>query len=491
MTLPDQAPSAGHVEPAVLQEYRRALNSVGTVREWHLDGFDRTTVPVAATTWTGADGADAHGVGYGSTWSGAEVGALGEVAERVVTAQALRALPSRVATYRELATEQGADGVADPLTLTLPAGSKYHPDQAITWVAAERWRTGEHVWVPVEFVANDPSGLPTGSPPPLITPITNGLGAGDTVERAVSHALLELVQRDGDTVSFRAMDQGSVIDLDSVTDPIATDTIALLRRAHIEPVVKLASTEFACVLYAMGRDNDVSPPPLALTAIGEASHPDGQTAIATALLEFASSRARRAFAFGPLEVLADLLPDYLAQEMTLPVGEQEPRALREMRKWSTMSTSEQRQLAEPMLGHQVRRIDVSDLPAAEPRLTANPPALLELMLRRLAAFDVLTVVGRIGGIFAAKVLVPGLEVETMSYLRIGGRVLVRLLERGSPLVGLGPPDRPSRLPVRLTEDALDAIGGPAWLDRDLVESTVGELYPLYREPRRHAVGRLV
>ncbi len=491
MTLELTAPSGAQVDSAVIDSYRCALNSVGTVREWRLDRFDRTGVPVAATVWTsgGYPSTDAHGVGYGPTWSAASVGALGEVAERVVTGAKLQTLPVRIATYRELSTERGTAGVADPLTLTLPAGSDYQLDRPIGWVPAVRWRTGEQVLVPIEYVANDPSGLPGSVPEPLITPITNGLGAGDTVERAVGHALLELVQRDGDTVSFRAMDQGQVIELDSVTDPTAVTIIAALRSVGIEPVVKLASTEFAYVVYAMGRDADSSPPPLALTAIGEACHPDLQTAISSALLEFASSRARRAFAFGPFEEVERLLPDYAALDRCLPIGEQEPRALREMQEWSGMSAAEQRALAEPLLGREERHFRVADFAGTDPELTATPSALLATMLQRLSAFDVLAVVGRIGDIHAAKVIVPGLEVETMSYLRIGERVLERLLLRGSPLVGLGEPDQPGRLPIRLTDAATSRIGSPAWLDADQVRATVGKLYPLYREPRRHAVHR--
>src|SRR4051794_26257856 len=186
------------VDSRVLDSYREALNSVGTVREWPLDGFDRTGVSVVAAVWTGSGPVptDVHGVGYGPTWAAASVGSLGEVAERVVTAAKLRTLPVRVATYRELSARCGPGGVADPLTLTLSAGSDYHPDRRIGWVPAVRWRTGEQVFVPIEYVANDPSGVPAALPSPLITPITNGLGAGDSVERAVGHALLELVQRD-------------------------------------------------------------------------------------------------------------------------------------------------------------------------------------------------------------------------------------------------------------------------------------------------------
>ncbi|QNK79459.1 YcaO-like family protein [Nakamurella sp. PAMC28650] len=492
MTPPVDVHPAPEVSPDVLEAYRRALNSVGDVGEWRLDGFDRTGVPVAAAVWTGhPDGfVEAHGVGYGPTWTQASVGALGEVAERVVTAAELRSLAVRVATYRELSAECGAGGVADPLTLTLPAGSDYHPDRPIAWVPAVRWRSGEQVMVPLEFVANDPSGLTEGLPAPLITPITNGLGAGDTVERAVGHALLELVQRDGDTVSFRAMDQGQVIELDSITDPTALASIAAFRAVGIEPIVKLASTEFAYVVYAMGRDRDDRPALLAPTAIGEAGHPDLQSAISSALLEFASSRARRAFAFGDFDQVRRLLPDYADLEMTLPVGSQEPRALRTMQEWSEMSADAQRELAEAMLGHEERRLRVSELPSPAGDRSATPAALLATMLQRLSDFDVLTVAGRLGDIFAAKVIVPGLEVETMSYLRIGGRVLQRLLDRRSPLVGLGRPDRPSRLPVRLTDAAAARIGAPAWLDRDEVDKAVGRLYPLYREPRRHAPARL-
>lgn len=263
--------------------------------------------------------------------------------------------------------------------------------------------------------------------------------------------------------------------------------MAQLRQAGIEPVVKLASTEFACVVYAMGRDNNQQPAPLVHTAIGEAAHPDAGSAITSALLEYASSRARRAFAFGPLTRVAELLPTYHRLERNLSVGSQEPRALAEMRRWVAMDADEQRRLAEPLLEHRTRTVDANDLPSAPADL--DPIKLLQLMLNRLADFDVLTVVGHIDGIFAAKVLVPGLEVETMSYLRIGPRVLQRLRQRGSPLVGYGPATGPGQLPVRMTPAQL-SLHGPAWIDRNQVNNTVGQLYPLYREPRRHAVDRL-
>jgi hypothetical protein len=89
------------------------------------------------------------------------------------------------------------------------------------------------------------------------------------------------------------------------------------------------------------------------------------------------------------------------------------------------------------------------------------------------------------GVHAVKAIVPGLEVETMSYLRIGERNARKLLEDGSDMVGRGAPP-PGRLPVRLTAAATERLGGPVWLDPAVVERKLGKLYPLYREPEFHA-----
>ncbi len=468
------------------QLYRDALGDSGTLSEWSISIVDRVGLPVVSTAWRGADGSSAHGIGYGSTSSTATIGAWGEVAERVVMTDALRQLPVRINSYAELVRAHGADAVADPLTLTLPAGSDYTPDRPIGWVAALRWRTGESVWLPIEFAAADRGQWISDAPDPLITPISNGLGAGESVDRAVAHGLLELIQRDGDTVSFRALDQGQVVDLADLADPEALSVLGLLRAAGIEPMVKLASTEFACVVYAVGHDPDDSVP-LACSAVGEAAHPDGPTAIAKALAEYASSRARRALVFGPLDQARLLPPDYLDVELTLPVGPQEARALQAMRRWTELPAEQLRALVEPALLRVVDQRPVAALPVGAKQA---PAELLDTLLDRLAAFDVLVVPGRIGDVHAVKVVVPGLEVETLSYGRIGERVLRRLLDRGSPLVALGASNRPGQRQIRLTEPALERIGGPAYLDLDAVDALVEPLYPLYREPSRHAVQRL-
>ena len=90
------------------------------------------------------------------------------------------------------------------------------------------------------------------------------------------------------------------------------------------------------------------------------------------------------------------------------------------------------------------------------------------------------------GVKVGKTIVPGLEVETMSYGRIGARNTRRLIERGDPLVKFGTPSDTLK-PVRLTPEALDRFGGQPLLDTALLARIVGPLYPLYREPEAHHV----
>ncbi|TNM60676.1 hypothetical protein FHN55_18040 [Streptomyces sp. NP160] len=484
--------------------YRAALEAPGTLTEWSLTRYDTTGMPVVATAWdppAGPEGGgDAHGVGYGASELEARVGALGELAERVALAPRLRSAlaGARRASLAELVAEVGAQGVVDPLELALPAGSPHTADSPLDWVPAVRWRTGEQVLVPADAAAYDGSLRSPGGPGQLFTPVSNGLGAGagdDALVRAVSHGLLELLQRDGDTVSFKALDTGEVVDVEALAagDAELAGVLAQLRAAGTEPVVKLASTELVPVVFCHGSHEVDGTPPLAVGAVGEAAHPDAVLAVRKALLEHAASRARRVFAFGPLDDVRRLSPDYWELEQQRPVGEQEPRALHEAAGWARLDLAGVRAAVEPAFSRRTRTVGVAELLAVSSPGERGPAQLLELLLGRLEGFDVLVVAsdegdGGPGGVRSAKVVVPGLEVETLSYGRIGERVARRLLEREDPLVTRAP--GPGRLPVRLTAAATERLGGPVWWDADRAAAALGPLYPLYREPRRHAPQRL-
>jgi ribosomal protein S12 methylthiotransferase accessory factor len=210
-----------------------------------------------------------------------------------------------------------------------------------------------------------------------------------------------------------------------------------------------------------------------------------------ALHEFASARARKAFMHGPYDaVLPATPPGYLERWRTGHPPErlvEEDRALQAMLAWTRQGTGA---LVDQLRGTVLSRrstVRLADLP------TWDGTDLAQDVLDRVhgAGFDVLVELQpSLGDAVAAKVLVPGLEVETMSYGRIGERGVARLLGRGDPLVAVGG-DPGGWARVHLTAEAEERLGGPAWFDRAGADRRVGPLYALYREPGRHAVAEVL
>lgn len=463
----------------VADRYRAAVP--GEVVETDLSGFDTTGSAVWSVAWLTDPGG--NGIGYGADPETARVSAYGELVEWVRSHAVLSTSRPRQASYAELV--RSGEPVQDPRTLCLPAGSSWTEDTPLDWLATRRLRDDAAVLVPVDLLASRTVDRPPG--PRLLTPVTNGLGAGLDLDRAVSHALLELLQRDGNGLVFRALDRGVVVDLDGLGDPAAVQALRRLRETGVEPLVKLASTQLGLTnVYAVARG--AAQVPISLTACGEACHPDREVAVRKALLELCSSRARKVFAHGPLELVGrvagqDYLAAYLAALPADAVESEEPRALAAMVEWLGLDHADlERRLAGSVLG-QRSRVPLSTLPTAP----ADTPEVLRAdVVGRLhdAGLDVLVLDLSGDGVSVAKVLVPGLEVETMSYGRIGERGVARARELGLPLVRVGA-DPGGWSSVRLTEEAAERLGGPAWFDHDGAAEAVGPLYPLYREPGRH------
>lgn len=485
---------------AVAEVYRAALPP-GEIEEFAVHGLD----PVACAVWSvtlhpapGSPGAGGHG--YGVTPAQARVGALGEITEVTRSAAALAVRPRRTASYADLLRSEGSPRVVDPRTLCLEAGSRYDEHRPLSWWPMRRLSDGDDVWVPAEFVASTGADVPAGPPRGgwLTTIISNGLGAGagdGARERAVGHALLELIQRDGNGLSFRAMDAGVVLDLDEVGDPDVRALLDRLAAGGVDVLVKLAGTQFGLAnVYAVGAGADADNP-IMVTACGEAAHPDRERAVRKALLEFVAARTRKAFTHGPLEaVRAVAPPGYLDRYLAatpMDRSAEERRALDAMLAWTALDAPALRGLLAGSVLSERRRVPLSSLP------TSSAPGSGELLADvagRLGAAGLEVLVADFpapdGSVHAVKAVVPGLEVETMSYGRLGERGVRRLLarddDRGALVaIGLVAPG-PGWAAVHLPPDAQERLGGPAWLDRPRVDAVVGELYPLYREPGRHA-----
>ncbi|HEX8464878.1 MAG TPA: YcaO-like family protein [Abditibacterium sp.] len=467
-----------------LQPYRAALTGQGRAFEFALSPFDHLDLPLWSVALIGNDGALSDGFGYGATLEAAQTSAWGECVEWHFAREALRQIPRRIASFDLL-----GESALDPRTLCLHAGSQYLPSDEREWVPVTRWRDGAPFWAPIEFIAPRAADIAPGARAEdfLVIPITNGLGAGPDLAHAVAHGTLELLQRDGNNVSYRALDQGVRVELDDVRDPQTRQLLDFLEAQNIEVMVKVAALDFGlCNLYVVGYDRDLERAfePIALSACGESVHPDREWALGKALREWAMARARKVFNHGGLQrVRAATPPGYLDAFGPAAMRSEDERALREMRGWMKKSHGQFFDMLRDPIFETRRTVRFSDLPQTP---AADSASLLKLLQERLSAenldiyFADFSPPGE--GLKVVKALVPGLEVETMTYERIGARNLKRLLERNSPLVGLG--EKAGAKPIILPN------GGAAWFDSAEKDRLMGALYPLYREPGRHVIGLL-
>ncbi len=470
----------------VAAAFREALPRDGFRLEvFRLDPLDRLGVPVCeAALLPESGGAATAGYGYGLAPVEAEVGALGELIEEFSAARHLRSAGVERCSFTEAVRRRGRRGVADPRTLCLPAGSAWTEDTPLHWVEARRWPDDTAVLVPRDWVAAHPYQI--GGAWDLVLPITNGLGAGFDLPHAIAHGAMELLQRDGNSLTYRALDQGVVVDPGEAAGAEVSALIARLRGAGIAPLVKLAATEFGLAnLYVVG--DDAAPAfPLQLTACGEAAHPDRTRALRKALLEFCGSRARKTAAHGPLDGARRVVPRAVAERQVEAAlsQPQEERAVAAMAEWLAQAPGELRRRLAPTAFLETRRLALADLPDQGPALAADSAARLDWIARALAreGLEILWVDCSAPGsaVRAARVVVPGLECETMSYLRLGWRGARKLRGRGDPLLLDAPREGARRVVLRPEDEA--RAGGPCWLDAARVERLVEGLYPLYREP---------
>ncbi len=478
----------------VIEHYETVLSRFGEVVDFDISALDRLDIPVTSCSMIARSSASgrfaAQANGYGATVEAARLSGLGELAEGVLTNQHVPGLlkGGLRGSRREIVAGHGSERVVDPRTLGLRAGSSYSDDHALVWVPTTRVRTGETVYVPADFVVSEPGELDSAQP--LIPPVTNGLGAGLDEARAISHGILEILQRHTNGLRFRALDRLSPVIAEAGLPASVRELADRMRSVGVDPVFKHAATELGvCSTYVMGLDDDLSDP-IRFTACGEAAHPSAELSLTKALLEFANSRARKAFFFGRQERVRQLGPPAYWAAVRAGAGNPgERRARKAMQAWAGLEPAELARLTAP---DRERTVRFSDIEAPGRPDVASTEDLLAYLLDTLdsrdPSHDVLAVTTTVGNVVAAKVLVTNLEVEILSYGRIGELGARASIAADLDLVRIQ--DRPigtHTARVAVTAAAEERLGGPAYYSYAVADQIVGDRYPLYREPPRHSV----
>ncbi len=181
------APAAEATSPAaLLRDLISKFPRLGITRLASQTGLDRTGIPCYAAIRPNSLTIASH-QGKGEDELGAKLSAVMEAAEYAV-AEAPET-PGPTLSHDQVR----ARGLATlDVANLLPRGFAVDPALPIRWVEAEDLATGRPVLVPYDAVV-------LGVAPAAFGPIsqsTNGIGAGATPDRALLHALCELIERD-------------------------------------------------------------------------------------------------------------------------------------------------------------------------------------------------------------------------------------------------------------------------------------------------------
>jgi ribosomal protein S12 methylthiotransferase accessory factor len=166
---------------------REILSLVPVTRISDLTPLDPLALPVFSAVTPLAVDLTSH-LGKGRDAPSAKVSALMEAVERV-SAEAPGPGVARRARYADLRGDRAQD-VVDPVTLTLPSDSAYHPEKVFTWLQSHELVARRPVWMASDLVTSPPTeGV-------LREVDTNGLAAGNTHLEAAVHGICEVIERD-------------------------------------------------------------------------------------------------------------------------------------------------------------------------------------------------------------------------------------------------------------------------------------------------------
>jgi ribosomal protein S12 methylthiotransferase accessory factor len=205
-------------------------------------------------------------------------------------------------SYRNLRKKGLA--VLDPNTLILPQFSQYAPDDIYHWVSGHDLIGDEEILIPACAVYH-PFHL---EDEPLINTHTDGIASGNTLEEAVFHALMEVIERDAWSIAKFSGDPGDAVAIgDRPENRFLLDIVDKFNRAEIEIIAKDITSDIGIpVIAAFSRDlkqEDMIP------IDGFGAHLDPKVAMARALTEVATTRALFIQKYG-FDGLREDLPAY-------------------------------------------------------------------------------------------------------------------------------------------------------------------------------------
>lgn len=371
-----------------LKKVEKLLPDIGVTRVAEISGLDRIGIPVySAIRPTSAKGAISVYAGKGATPVEAKVSVMMESIERY-SSEYRKSDRKRiiVGSYEELSED---NNMIDPQSLILPG--RLLPDSRVDWIDGYDLVNEEELMLPCNAVFHPYTSTLC---PKLFRSNTNGLASGNTLEEAIFHGLMEVVERDALSIAEVTRDPGREIVLYK-KDGLAFELYEKFCKANVDVKLwYLPSDSGIPTVLAAADDKELMDP--ALLVMGVGTHLDARIALLRALTEVAQSRATQ---------IHGAREDTDREKITRTIGYE--RMKRINRHWY-MDGAE--------------KVAMEDLPDLSTRSHKGDIEMSLEMLKGIAYRVIVTDLTRKDvNVPVVRVTVPGLEMYAIDRERIGDR----------------------------------------------------------------------
>lgn len=273
-----------------LELVQSGLDAIGVTRVANITDLDRVGIPVFSTIRpSAADGAISVYSGKGVNPEQARISAIMESYERC--------LAERVGFNANISENIGAEefietpevaaeehSIVNPASLLL--AESLGPFSLVEWTQGFDLLSNEEVFVPSNAVYH-PYKSP-GRSAKLFRSNTNGLAAGNVVEEALLHGLLEVIERDALSMAEFNRNPGRELRL-SEEDGVNYKLLSKFKDAGVEVKLWVVNHDTPITTIVVATD-DVQLRDPALLVMGAGAHLDPVIAVRRALSEAAQSR---------------------------------------------------------------------------------------------------------------------------------------------------------------------------------------------------------
>ncbi|MBQ6219610.1 MAG: YcaO-related McrA-glycine thioamidation protein [Methanosphaera sp.] len=261
-----------------LDKILKITNDIGLTRTSEITHLDRIKVPVYTSVRPlASEGAVSIYAGKGPSQIHAKVSSIMEAVERY----------SAEMQDNENTVSKKYDEIdcLNPNELILPA--KSYDDEELEWNEAFSVVTGDKILIPSNAVYHPYNNDNVHH---LFLSNTNGLASGNTLEEAIFHGMMEVVERDSWSLFEAFKDNKEEILCEDSTNEYIRDLINKFDEANVSlKLINLTSENNIPTIGAVSEDLNLKDP--ALLTLGIGTHLNPEIAAIRAITEVAQSRA--------------------------------------------------------------------------------------------------------------------------------------------------------------------------------------------------------